>query len=99
LLEIEHEQVWTALQMIHRDVLSPYRVGDFLIVQEEDAALVYVPRFKKSFVSDLRDALKDCVSAVVYSWQPELLRQQLRASNVQHEAIPESLARRFGLKG
>ncbi len=32
LLEIEHEQVWTALQMIHRDVLSPYRAGNFLIV-------------------------------------------------------------------
>jgi len=99
LLEIEHEQVWTALQMIHRDVLIPYAPGNFLIVMDEDSALVYVPRFRKSFVPELRDALKDCASAVVYSWQPELLRQQVRASNVQHEAIPESLARRFGLKG
>jgi hypothetical protein len=36
---------------------------------------------------------------VLYSWQPELVRQHVRAQHVQHEQIPESLARRFGLKG
>jgi adenine-specific DNA-methyltransferase len=99
LLDIEHEQVWTALQMIHGDTLAAYKAGDFLIVKEGDSALAYVPRFKKSLVPKLRKALEGCVSAIVYSWQPELLRQQVRSSNVQHEAIPESLARRFGLKG
>lgn len=99
LLDIEHEQVWTALQMIHGDTLLAYEPGDFLLVKEEDSALVYVPRFKKALVPALRKALKGCTTAIVYSWQPELLRQQIRASNVQHEAIPESLARRFGLKG
>jgi len=99
LLEIEHEQVWTALQMIHRDTLVAYAKGDFLLVADGDAALVYVPRFKKSLVPALRAALKDCSAAMVYSWQPETLRQHIRSANVQHEAIPESLARRFGLKG
>lgn len=99
LLDIEHEQVWTALQMIHGDTLAAHEEEDFLIVKEGDSALAYVPRFKKALVPKLREALEGCVSAIVYSWQPELLRQQVRSSNVQHEAIPESLARRFGLKG
>jgi adenine-specific DNA-methyltransferase len=99
LLDIEHEQVWTALQMIHGDTLAAYEKADFLLVKEEDGALAYVPRFRKELVPELRKALKGCASAIVYSWQPEMLRQQIRSSNVQHEAIPESLARRFGLKG
>jgi adenine-specific DNA-methyltransferase len=99
LLDIEHEQVWTALQMIHGDTLAGYEKADFLLVKEEDSALAYVPRFRKELVPELRKALKGCASAIVYSWQPEMLRQQIRSSNVQHEAIPESLARRFGLKG
>jgi hypothetical protein len=41
--------------------------------------------------------VKDSAAVVIYSWQPETLRQHIRAGHVQHEAIPESLARRFGM--
>ena len=98
LVEIEHEQVWTALQMIHRDTLEPYAAADFLWVGDDDEALGYVPRFDKACVPALRAAVKQCGAVVIYSWQPEMLRQHIRAGHVQHEAIPESLARRFGLR-
>ena len=98
LVEIEHEQVWTALQMIHRDTLEPYSAADFLWVGDDDEALAYVPRFDKACVPALRAAVKQCGAVVIYSWQPEMLRQHIRAGHVQHEAIPESLARRFGLR-
>lgn len=127
LLEIDHEQVWTALQMIHLETLtSPersagtlarldknggaaakHREADksvrapvdppFLCAGDEMARLIYVPRFSKTLLLSLREAVKDCAAAVIYSWQPETLRLHIRAGNVQHEAIPESLARRFGL--
>jgi hypothetical protein len=61
------------------------------------ARLIYVPRFSKTLLPALRESVKDCAAAVIYSWQPETLRLHIRAGNVQHEAIPESLARRFGL--
>jgi hypothetical protein len=38
-------------------------------------------------------------SVIVYSWQPELLRQHLPGGHIQHEGMPEAFARRFGLKG
>jgi len=99
LLDIEHEQVWTALQMIHGETLAPFASAGFLWSGDAESALVYVPRFTASILSDLRKAVADCAAVTLYSWQPEMLRQHLRASHVQHEAIPESLARRFDMKG
>ena len=99
LLDIEHEQVWTALQLIHRPHLLPYVEAPFLMAEGgEDAALIYIPRFEKSILPRLREAVRRHASVIIYSWQPGLLRQHLRADHVQHEAIPESLVRRFGLK-
>ncbi|MEI7809875.1 MAG: hypothetical protein WCJ07_15460 [Verrucomicrobiota bacterium] len=57
------------------------------------------PRFTAALLPDLRKAIAGCAAVMLYSWQPETLQQHLRASHVQHEAIPESLARRFGMKG
>jgi adenine-specific DNA-methyltransferase len=79
LLDIEHEQVWTALQMIHFETLKSYTAADFLIAGDEGAKLIYVPRFAKALVPALREAVKDCAAAVIYSWQPETLRQHIRA--------------------
>ena len=99
LMEIEHEQVWTALQMIHRETLEAYTSADFLQAGDDESALIYVPRFSTALVPALRQAVKESAAVILYSWQPEALQQHIRAVNVQHEAIPESLARRFGLKG
>ncbi|MBX7208273.1 MAG: hypothetical protein K1X78_08195 [Verrucomicrobiaceae bacterium] len=47
----------------------------------------------------MRAAVRGVNGAVVYSWQPEAVRQRVRAGQVQHAPIPESLALRFGMKG
>jgi adenine-specific DNA-methyltransferase len=99
LLDIEHAQVWTALQMIHCDTLAPFESEGFSLASDGETALVYVPRFTAAFLPALRKAVADCAAVTLYSWQPETLRQHIRAAHVQHEAIPESLARRFGMKG
>jgi len=99
LLDIEHAQVWTALQMIHRDTLAPFEPDGFSWAGDGESALAYVPRFSAALLPALREAVADCAAVTLYSWQPETLRQHIRAAHVQHEAIPESLARRFGMKG
>ncbi len=99
LLEIDHAQVWTALQLIHRDTLAPFSDAPFLYVGDDEQALIYVPRFRREDAPILRKQVKQSAGVVLYSWQPELVRQHVRALHVQHEQIPESLARRFGLKG
>jgi len=97
LLEIEHEQVWAALQLIHLETLRPYAEAPFQIAGEAASPLLYVPRFRKALVPALAAAVESAAGAVIYSWQPETLRQHLPTPHVQHEGIPESLARRFGL--
>ena len=99
LMEVEHAQVWTALQMIHRETLASYAAADFHWAGDDEEALLYVPRFSLKLVGALRKKVKQSAAVVLYSWQPETLRQHIRAVHVQHETIPESLARRFGMKG
>lgn len=98
LLEIDHAQVWTALQLIHREALLPYAEAPFLWAGDEEQGVLYVPRFRREDARALRKQASQSAAVILYSWQPETLRQHVPAPHVQHEPIPESLARRFGLK-
>jgi adenine-specific DNA-methyltransferase len=97
LLEIEHAEVWTALQLMHGLALSPYAKGPFAWAGDEDEAVMYLPRFRRADAPRLRQQLKRSAAVVLYSWQPRAVEQLLRASHVTHLQIPETLARRFGL--
>ena len=98
LLDIEHAQVWTALQMLHLDTFAPYADAAFHAAGDEEQLVVYIPRFIPDCLPALKRAVKPSLSAVIYSWQPESLRQKVRYTHVEHAAIPESLAFRFGLR-
>ena len=97
LLEIDHAQVWTALQLAHGETVAPFADAPFLWSGNEDAAVCYVPRFRREDAPALRRAVEQSASVALYSWQPQALGQHVRAGNVSHMAIPETLARRFGL--
>ena len=58
---------------------------------------MYVPRFRKEEAAAIRKQVKKSGEVVLYSWQPGTLAQHVRAGNVTHAAIPETLVRRFGL--
>ncbi|HOY56967.1 MAG TPA: site-specific DNA-methyltransferase [Verrucomicrobiota bacterium] len=97
LLELDHAEIWTALQLIHREVLMPYAEAPLLWAGDDEQGLLYVPRFRREDAAALRAQANQSAAVILYSWQPETLRQHVPAPHVQHEAIPESLARRFGL--
>jgi adenine-specific DNA-methyltransferase len=95
LLEIEHDEVWTVLQMMHGLDLTAYSTAQIITAGNETQKVVYVPRFSPELVSQLRDAIKECQAAVIYSWQPETVRQHVTESHVRHESVPDVLSRRF----
>lgn len=97
LIEIDHAQVWNALQMIHCETLSPFAEQPFLWAGTEEAAVLYVPRFRRRDVAAIRKQARQSAAVTLYSWQPGLLRQYVPEAHVQHEPIPASLARRFGV--
>ncbi len=98
LLEIDHAQVWLALQLMHRETLEPFADAPWLWSGDEESAVAYVPRFRAEDLPALRQAVKRSAAVALYSWQPAFLSQRVRARNVSHLAIPETLARRFGMR-
>jgi adenine-specific DNA-methyltransferase len=98
LLKLDHAAVWTALQLIHRQTLTPFADGaPFQCSEEEGQVLIYLPRFRAQDVAALRRATDACASATIFSWQPDTLRQHLPGVHIEHESAAAYLARKFTL--
>ena len=100
LTDVDHEQVWIALQLTHMPTISPFDESQRLMIADTDGLrLIYVPHLKARGSSELLKSALASPSTIVYTWQPELVRQRLtEATNAQIEPVPESLAQRFGLR-
>ena len=99
LLEMKHAEIWTALQLAHRETLSPYKEdAPFLWAGDEESAVCYVPRFDRKLVAALRKQVKEAAAVILYSWQPQVLKQHIRAGCVEHKHVSETLTRWFGFK-
>lgn len=96
---IQHEQVWTALQLIHDVTLTPYQAKLPMQVAESKRGLVvYLPKLTESILDTVQETIHAVGQAVVYSWQPALLAQRLTDSRVAFEPIPAFLVNRFGAR-
>ncbi|WP_295426619.1 site-specific DNA-methyltransferase [uncultured Thiodictyon sp.] len=94
---VQHAQVWTALQLIHGDLLTPFDPGlEVQVLVSGEAKVIYLPRVSETAVAAVRNALAGTAQVVVYSWQAPLLAQRIADARVSFEPIPESLVSRFG---
>ena len=94
--ELVDQQVWTALQLIHLDTISPKPSSPLLwIAGSEDARLIYLPKTNLATLNELKK--HNLRSAIVYSWAPELVSQHVGKA-VSVRPIPQFLMDRFGLK-
>jgi adenine-specific DNA-methyltransferase len=100
LTDIEHAQVWTALQLTHMPTLTGFDDSKpFVVADHEDQRLIYIPHMLAKDTRALTKAVADSPAAILYTWQPELASKRLEAAaNLQIEPVPESLARRFGIR-
>jgi adenine-specific DNA-methyltransferase len=98
LTDIDHAQVWTAVQLIHRQAFATYDATCQL--QESvhaDGGLLYAATLNDEIVSRIVGLAADSPHLTVYTWQPGLLRERLAAQNITIEQIPQSLVSRFGV--
>ena len=98
LSDIDHSQVWTALQLIHRQSFAPYDATRQL--QESlhaDGGLIYAATINDEAVTRIVGLAADSPHLTVYTWQPGLLRERLAAQNITIEQIPQFLVSRFGV--
>ncbi len=95
--DIQHEQVWRALLLIHRLPLSNYAAGALVqLADHADERLVYAPKLSEEVLEELARLAALAGRLVVYSWQPGQIQQRLAAANLNFERIPEFLVKRFG---
>lgn len=99
LTDLEHAEMWTLIQLMHRETATPCGEGRWQWAGDADQAVMYVPRFRREDAPALRKQVRESAAVILYSWQSELIRQHVRVDHVQFEHLPESLSRRFGLKG
>lgn len=98
LTDIDHAQVWTAVQLIHQQSFAVYDTTRQL--QESvhaDGGLLYAATLNDAIVSRIIWLAGDSPHLTVYTWQPGLLRERLAAQNITIEQIPQSLVSRFGV--
>ena len=97
-MEIEHSQVWTTLQLMHREGLAAYARAALHWAQDGEGALCYVPQVKTGTAREILKRAKGVPGVIVYTWQPGLMADSLAGSaHIQVETIPQSLALKFGL--
>ena len=95
--DIQHEQVWRALQLVHGVPLSGYAKGaPVQLAGNTDDRLAYVPKLCEAVLEEVARVAGLGGRLVVYSWQPGQIRQRVEALNVAFERIPEFLVSRFG---
>lgn len=97
LTEIDHAQVWTALQLIHRQSFTPFNPD--LTLQEAispDNSLVYVTAISDGTTEKITVLAGQKTHLTVYTWQPGLLRERFAAQGITVEQIPQFLVNRFG---
>ena len=98
--DVDHVQVWIALQLTHMPTMTAFNEDEkFMVADHEGQRLIYVRHLKARGSQALLEAAMASPSTIVYTWQTELVRQRLfTATNCQIEPVPESLAQRFGLR-
>jgi adenine-specific DNA-methyltransferase len=96
---IQHEQIWTALQLIHEVSLTPYETSlPMQIAQGKQGLIIYLPKLSEKLLADLQAVVASTANAVIYSWQPALLAQRLTDPRLAFEPIPAFLVNRFGAR-
>lgn len=98
--EIDHAQVWTSLQLTHMPTLTPFDDSKPLVIADNDEQrLIYLPHYLAKHGRALVKAVGARPACIVYTWQPDLIKARLRtAPNVEIQPVPETLARRFGIR-
>jgi adenine-specific DNA-methyltransferase len=98
LSRIEHEQVWTALQLIHTETLTPFdTAAPVQQAETENGIMLYVPKVSEAVIGILEQAIHDAGTAVIYSWQPGWLHQHIEDERASFQPIPQFLVNRFNL--
>lgn len=94
---IQHDAIWTALQLIHTESLSPFVTGaPMQQATLENSAVLYLPKINEASLQRLSELISTDLTLTVYAWQPGLLKQHFQDERLSFLPIPQFLVDRFG---
>lgn len=97
-VDLQHPQIWSALELIHFDKLTVD--SNFKLFYEQNnkfKRIIYLPEVNKASLEALLSLLeKDTISTLIYSWQPGIVNQYIHSEHSSVEQIPDYLIERFG---
>jgi adenine-specific DNA-methyltransferase len=96
LSDIEHSQIWIALQLIHGTTLTAFN-PDSSVQQLHTAEMqvMYLCTLTEQELIAVTDCLQTLQAVTVYSWQATLLAQHIEDKNLTCKPIPKFLIDRF----
>jgi adenine-specific DNA-methyltransferase len=96
--DIQHDQVWYALQQIRGFGISPYRPQEKLqVVETITGQIAYLPEINEAALSAIKKVTAVLTPVTIYSWQPGILRQRIYGTHITLKKIPEFLIDKFGM--
>lgn len=97
-IDIQHDQVWYAIQQFHGYGLNPFHQNELIQWTDTDKArLIYIPEINEFVMDSISSMIGGESSIIIHSWNPGFLKQRLFAPNISFEKIPEYLVKKFGL--
>lgn len=97
-LDINHDQIWYALQQMHADSITPFlHKSPIQIFEKESLLIIYIPQLdSESYLAAMTKFEKRKVPTIVYTWQPGLLKQKIHSEHIFIQNLPDVLIERFG---
>lgn len=99
-MEVQHDQIWYALQMIHRQGVVEFNAEDAIQrIETEDTLVLYLTNATPGVLARTAELVGvKRKGTVIYSWQAGLVHRALPRDqeHVSVEKIPEYLVERFG---
>ena len=97
-LDIQHDQVWCALQLIHAQKVTPFISHQpYQFLDYEKGSVIYLPELNsETKLAVLCLANSTLKSTMIYTWQPGVLAQEIFSEHICIEKIPDYLIDRFG---
>lgn len=97
-LEIKHDQIWYCLQQLHLETVAPYYNNkEYQNAESEFVSINYIPLLNQEIIKKLQNDIDiKHKNAIIYTWQPGILKQKISSEHVSIEGIPEYLLERFG---
>jgi adenine-specific DNA-methyltransferase len=98
--DIQHDQVWYALQLLTFEAVEPFDAAkDLHCVETANSRILYLPHSTSEIIRVAQQAVEsDQKATTIYTWQSNAVMQHIQHAHVSVEQIPDYLIERFGGK-